>query len=261
LIRQIILSSLQPCLACSYVPGRQDEACLEQGLFSHAACLECQIVMSKILVSIFLFITFIPGTAHATTQSAEEVVKITLDQVIEKLSSENGNLEVHPESAFELIQKQVVPHFDFPNMSRWILGKNWNKASQSQRQAFIHEFRILMVGTYVKTLKKYSVKEIRYFPVQNGTNSNLAIVNLEIWTHSSTHTIGSANTVLIKYKMHISNSVWKVIDITVDGISLVRSYRRLFASQIRKNGFDSLIIKLTERNSKLEDHNIRVSQN
>ncbi len=107
-----------------------------------------------------------------------------------------------------------------------------------------------MISTYAKTLMKYSVNEIRYSPVQINPDLNLAIVKIEIWTDSSTHTIGSANTILINYKMHISKSEWKVIDISVDGISLVRTYRGLFASEIRKNGLDSLISRLVERNSK-----------
>jgi len=198
----------------------------------------------RVVVTTFLLLPFMLTTVYATTQSAEEVVRSTLDQVIEQLLSEKEVLEVHPEHTFELIQDHVVPHIDFPTMSRWILGINWIKASQDQRQAFINEFKTLMVCTYAKTLMKYSVKEIRYFPVQSNLTSNLAIVKIEIWTDSSTHTIGSANTILVNYKMHISNGEWKVIDITVDGVSLVRAYRGLFASEIRKNGFDSLITQV-----------------
>jgi len=136
-------------------------------------------------------------------------------------------------------------------MCRWILGKNWNKASQVQRYAFINGFKTLVVYTYAKTLMSHSVKEIKYLPVQSDPSSNLAIVKVEIWTDSSVHTIGSANTILLNYKMHINNGEWKVIDIAVNGISLVRSYRGISTSEIRKNGLDSLITKLMERNSKL----------
>ena len=163
----------------------------------------------RVVVITFLLLPFMLTTVYATTQSAEEVVRSTLDQVIEQLLSEKEVLEVHPEHTFELIQDHVVPHIDFPTMSRWILGINWIKASQDQRQAFINEFKTLMVCTYAKTLMKYSVKEIRYFPVQSNLTSNLAIVKIEIWTDSSTHTIGSANTILVNYKMHISNGEWK----------------------------------------------------
>ena len=205
----------------------------------------------KIPVTTFLLLTSMLTTAQATTQSAEEVVRSTLDQVIEKMSSEEGHPGVQPENTFDLIQKHAVPHFDFPIMCRWILGKNMNEASHEQRYAFINGFKTLVVYTYAKTLMSHSIKEIKYLPVQSDPSSNLAMVRVEIWTDRSTHTIGSANTTLLNYKLHINNGEWKVIDITVNGISLVRTYRGIFTSEIRKNGFDSLIARLTERNSKL----------
>jgi len=132
LTRQIIFTSLPPCLVCSCVPGRQGG--------SVSVRLGYQIMMLKILVTTFLLLPFILTTVHATTQSAEEVVRSTLDQVIEQLRFEKKDLVVNPERSFDLIQDRVVPHFDFPIMSRWILDKNWNKASQKQRHAFIDEF-------------------------------------------------------------------------------------------------------------------------
>ena len=246
--KQIIFTSLSPCLTCDYVPGRRgDSASVRSGY---------QIMMMKILITTFLLLLFMLTTVYATTlsytatHSPEEVVRSTLDQVIEQLRFEKEDLAINPGRAFDLIQDRVVPHFDFPVMSRWILDKNWNKASQEQRRVFIDEFKSLMIFTYAKTLMNHSVKEIRYFPVQMNPTSSLAIVNIEIWTDISTHTIGSPDTIRLKYKMHISDGEWKVIDITVDGIGLIRTYRGLFASEIRKNGFDSLISKMMERNTK-----------
>jgi phospholipid transport system substrate-binding protein len=42
-----------------------------------------------------------------------------------------------------------------------------------------------------------------------------------------------------------------VIDVSVDGVSLVSTYRGSFSTQIKKHGFDSLINKLTIKNERL----------
>ncbi|MFB3090204.1 MAG: phospholipid-binding protein MlaC, partial [Gammaproteobacteria bacterium] len=52
----------------------------------------------------------------------------------------------------------------------------------------------------------------------------------------------------IDYRMHLSGGEWKVVDIVVDGVSLILTYRGSFASEIRKNGLDALIRKLSQRN-------------
>lgn len=49
--------------------------------------------------------------------------------------------------------------------------------------------------------------------------------------------------------MHFGNEVWKVYDVTVEGVSLVTNYRDTFASQIRNNGLDAVIADLQQRNN------------
>ncbi len=45
---------------------------------------------------------------------------------------------------------------------------------------------------------------------------------------------------------------WKVVDVAIDGVSLVTTYRGSFASEIRKTGLDNLIARLVERNQSIE---------
>jgi len=52
----------------------------------------------------------------------------------------------------------------------------------------------------------------------------------------------------INYSMHLKDGAWKVYDVTVDGISLVTNYRGSFADQIRKEGMEAMLAKLSERN-------------
>ena len=196
--------------------------------------------ISIFLVSIFLALTF--NNTFANTKSAEEVVKVTADSVIARLESERVELEAHPEKLYSLINELVIPHFDFVSMSKWVLGRNWRDASEAQQEQFVGEFRTLLVRTYAKALLEYSNETINYLPVENNPDSNIVVVKTEI------HQPGT-KPVGINYSMHVSGGEWKVVDVNVDGISLVATYRGSFASEIRKSGMDALIAKLTERNT------------
>ena len=180
---------------------------------------------------------------YAVTPSAEEVVKDTADKVIERLTAQRAELEQHPEKIYSLINELVIPHFDFVSMSKWVLGKtNWKNANASQQDQFVSEFRTLLVRTYAKALLEYSQQEIMYLPVESDPNTNIAMVKTEIQQPGS-------KTVPINYTMHVSGGGWKVIDVVVDGISLVATYRGSFATEIRQNGLDALIRQLAERNA------------
>jgi phospholipid transport system substrate-binding protein len=186
---------------------------------------------------------FVFNTAQATIQSAEEVVMTTADAVLARLATESEALDADPGKIYGLVNEIVIPHFDFVSMSKWVLGKkNWRGASESQRVQFVHEFRTLLIRTYAKALLEYSDEEIVYLPVEKNPDSNLVVVKTKINQAGST-------AVPIDYRMHVSGGEWKVVDLVVDGVSLVSTYRGSFASQIKKSGFESLISKLSQRNS------------
>jgi len=167
----------------------------------------------------------------------------TADAVLARLATEHEALDADPGKIYSLVNEIVIPHFDFVSMSKWVLGKkNWRGASKSQRDQFVDEFRTLLVRTYAKALLEYSDEEIVYLPVEKNPDSNLVVVKTKINQSGST-------AVPIDYRMHISGGEWKVVDLVVDGVSLVSTYRGSFASQIKKDGFESLISKLSQRNS------------
>ena len=201
------------------------------------------IVKSKIL---FLSLMLLSPGVSAVTQEPGEVVKSTVGGVLERLGTEKEQLTAHPERIYDLIQELVAPHFDFLSMSKWVLGKtNWRGASTEQRDEFVDHFRTLLVRTYARALLEYSQEEVKVSEVKTNPNSNLVTVKTEV------RQPGGESGIPINYRMHISGGEWKIVDVAVDGISLVRSYRGSFASEIKANGLESLLTKMEEKNNKL----------
>mgnify|MGYP002280194858 CR=1 FL=1 len=194
-----------------------------------------KVVVGKfLLLSVVLFASGI----NAVTPEPEDVVRGTVGGVLERLDTEKEQLDAHPERIYDLIQELVIPHFD--------LGKtNWRSASREQRAVFVEQFRTLLVRTYARALLEYSQEEVQYNEVAKNPNSNLVTVKTEVQQP------GGGGGIPINYRMHISGGEWKVVDVAVDGISLIRSYRGSFASEINENGLQSLITKLTEKNDRL----------
>lgn len=201
---------------------------------------------SRVIKSLFLFLCLSAGSSQIAiaAQSPDAIVKETSDGVINKIESQRSVLEANPEQIYDLVNELVIPHFDFVSMSKWVLGKNWKSASESQRADFIEQFKTLLVRTYARALLEYSGQAVKYYPVEQKPDSNLAVVKTEL-------TSTGAQPFPVAYRMHQANEEWKVVDVSVDGVSLVSTYRGSFASQIKKEGFDSLIKKLADKNEKL----------
>ena len=193
---------------------------------------------------LLLSLLFAVGLVQADTPTAEEIVRSTADQVIARLKADREELNARPELIYNLVDELIIPHFDFTSMSKWVLGQNWRKATPAQQESFTTQFRTLLVRTYAKALLEYSDNEITYYPVQDNPESNLLVVKTDVAQTGSTK-------IPINYSLHIKEGEWKVVDVAINGISLVSTYRGSFASQIRTNGLDSLINQLIDKNNKI----------
>ena len=183
-------------------------------------------------------------SSYAATKGAEQVVRDAVEQTTARLVQEKEQLKMHPDRIYDLIQDLVVPHFNFPIISRLVLGKaTWGQASDAQKQAFIHEFTTLLVKTYAKALQEYSEQDVVFLPAETNSNSRLVEIRTEVEGK------GSGKKTPINYRMYYDGNEWKVLDLVVDGISLVNSYKGEYSSIVSKDGLDGLIVKMKEKNA------------
>ena len=188
---------------------------------------------------------FFSGSAMAIQAPQDLVAEIT-DKITGALRVEQDKIKADPKRLHELVDKIVLPHFDFQRMSRWALGKYWRKAKDSEKAQFIREFRILLVRTYAKALNDNYDQKIDMLPVRMKKDGKEAIVRTEVQQ-------SAGFPIPIDYKMYIKGDAWKVFDISVDAISLVANYRTSFGKEIRKDGLPKLIARLADRNKQAGD--------
>jgi len=155
-----------------------------------------------VIATLCLLLATFASASATTEQSADAAVKLTIDAVLERLAAERQALASQPQRVYELIEELVIPRFDFVSMSRWVLGASWKKASVAQRQAFVEQFKALLIRTYAQALLEYSEEEIRYLDTITRENSRLVTVNTEMQ--------GSGGAVPLNYRLHKPGGEWKV---------------------------------------------------
>ena len=199
----------------------------------------------KVGILVILLLPLLASTAPAQDiEKPEDIILSTVDNVIARITAEKEMLDAQPETVYDLINDLIIPVFDFNNMSRWILGKYWKQASEEQRAVFTTEFKDLLVRTYAKAVLGFSNERVELLNTQTNPKNNMVKVNTEI--------ISDAGVTPVNYYMHISDGSWKVVNVAFEGISLVETYRKSFASVIRNDGLESLIQQLVDKNESLE---------
>lgn len=197
--------------------------------------------MKKAIALVVMLFTLVNGAAWAAVKPPQDVVRDTSDQMMSALRQNYAPLKQDPTQIYGLVNRIVLPNFDFELMSRWVLGRAWQQATPEQRRRFTEEFRNLLVRTYGKALLEYAKEDVRVLPQPSALENDEATVKSEV-------RLKSGQPIQINYSMHLNPEGWKVYDVTVDGVSLVTNYRGTFASQIRANGLDAVIADLQQRN-------------
>lgn len=183
-----------------------------------------------------------PGT-QADSRQPEEIVKSTTEGVLEALGEEGATED--RQHVYTIVEQMIVPHFDFEKMSQWVLGKNWKAATPEEQVRFVGEFRTLLVRTYSSALMQYTDQEVVFLPSHSDTEAGTATVKTQV-------NLSDGPPVPIDYRLYERSGAWKVFDVTVDGVSLVASYRTQFNEQISASGFSGLIDTLAQRNQRID---------
>jgi len=193
---------------------------------------------------VLLWCVLFQQSVLATESVPEVLIRNASDQVLSRIRSNPGQFQQDPTKLYALVDEVVLPHFDFATMTDLALGRYQNKISAEQKQLITHEFRILLVRTYAKALLEYNDQKIIYLPIEGSLEGGDVTVRTEIEQ-------AGGFPIPLNYSLKHGKQGWKVYDISVDDISLVMNYRSSFSREIRKNGVDSLIKTLGERNREL----------
>ncbi|MEM7465837.1 MAG: ABC transporter substrate-binding protein [Pseudomonadota bacterium] len=202
--------------------------------------------MKRVLLSLLLLGAVSFGMqSPSALESPLTIVQGTTDQVIERVVNERDTLRDDPAKMYSLVSELIFPHFDFPIMSQLVIREHWKAASEETRSAFVDQFRKLLVRTYSIALLEFSGQEITY-PNNEGidVSAKTVLVNQEINQSGS-------KSIKLGYRLHRGGGDWKVFDVSIDGISLVKTYRASFSSMIENDGVDGLVSNLAEKNKDL----------
>ena len=174
----------------------------------------------------------------------DALARSVTDEVLALLRADkeiqSGNLG----KVVDLVEKKVLPHFDFTRMTQLAVGRHWHQATPEQQKALVGEFRTLLVQTYATTFAAYRDQKIEYRPLRADPKDTEVVVKSLI-------NQSGGKPVTVDYKMRRSDAGWKVYDVVVGDLSLVQNYRGTFNTEVQKGGVDGLIKALADKNRQL----------
>jgi phospholipid transport system substrate-binding protein len=191
----------------------------------------------------FFCATALPATAADLTPP-DALAKSVTEDVLAVLRADKDIQAGNTRKVVELVEKKVLPHFNFTRMTRLAVGANWRQASPEQQKRLTNEFRTLLVQTYAATLTAYRDQQVEFRPLRSQPGDTDVLVKTSI-------NQPTGKPVSVDYRMEKTDAGWKVYDVVVADLSLVQNYRGTFNAEVQKGGVDGLIKALADKNKQL----------
>jgi phospholipid transport system substrate-binding protein len=169
------------------------------------------------------------------------VVKNTIDEVIQLVTDEKLKVPDQVSHRRRLLEETIGKNFDFEEMAKRSLAVHWKSRNASEHREFVTLFQKLLSNTYAGKIENYSGETVNY------RKERLKDGYAEVQTN-----MDSAKTeISLDYRLILKGSHWRVYDVVVNGVSLVKNYRSQFDRIIHRSSYEDLVTTLREKSNEI----------
>jgi phospholipid transport system substrate-binding protein len=145
-------------------------------------------------------------------------------------------------------------YFDFPMMSRSVLGYHWRTLTPEQRAQFVPIFTGFIEDAYLSKLQDYTVHQVQQalqaaridYIKETLDGADYAQVFTTVTLHNQ------ANPIEVNYYLCRTQGTWKVYDLSIESISVIANFRNQFNRVINNAGYDTLLADLRAKQERLQ---------
>ncbi|MEF9437732.1 MAG: ABC transporter substrate-binding protein [Candidatus Mariimomonas ferrooxydans] len=170
-------------------------------------------------------------------------IKANVDKVLEVLRDKELKKPGNKQKRREKIRKVLRQNFNYEEMSKRALAVHWKKRTPVEKKGFISLFRDLLERSYIKRIEEYTDENVVY--AAESIDGDYAEVKTKIITERKVE-------IPINYRLLKSSTKWKVYDVVIEGISLIKNYRTQFNKIIRSKSFEALIKRMKNKQEEEE---------
>jgi phospholipid transport system substrate-binding protein len=169
-----------------------------------------------------------------------ELVDKVAKNILQDLDANRAAYRKDPKKIRDLVDKTMLPYFDTNYAAQLVLAKYWREASEPQRKRFIDAFYRSMLQNYGEALLDFTPDRLKILPFQGKEGAETATVKSEVRRDNG-------QRVPVNYSLRKTPNGWKAYDVTIEGISYLKSFRTDFGAEIQQKGLDSLIQRLEKQ--------------
>ncbi|MBF0552079.1 MAG: ABC transporter substrate-binding protein [Deltaproteobacteria bacterium] len=182
-----------------------------------------------------------PGLTENKSPALDQL-KTGVNQILDVLRDAGLKGEGQKKERRDKIHSIITKNFDFDEMAKRCLARNWAKLVDRERKEFAGVFSELLEASYIGKIEQYTNEEV-IFKSEREASPDSTVVNTLIKTQN--------NEIPINYSMYPKGSKWWVYDVNIEGVSLIGNYRSQFNQILAKDSYSELIKRMKTRLTEL----------
>jgi phospholipid transport system substrate-binding protein len=144
------------------------------------------------------------------------------------------------------VREIAYQYIDMDTLARLAMGQHWRTLNADQQKEFVAEFRQHLANTYGHTTDEYTDEDIKPAGDQQESNGDWTVRTKILGTENGAR----KEVAKVDYRLRKRNDVWKIIDVTIDNVSLMGNFRSQFQDIMTSGGgFNQLIKALKDKNA------------
>lgn len=188
------------------------------------------------VILIAAIVLMMPFQGYAATP--KETVEAGVNKVIATLGDPAFKAKAK-DAQIAQIGEEIDSIFDFEELSRRTLGREWRKMKPAQQTEFVKLFKKLLQGVYADRLLAYSDQKI-IFDKETILKKGRAEVQSFLQT-------SDGKKIPLFYRLSDKSDSWKVYDVIIEGVSMVKNYRTQFREILAKDSPEKLLEILRDK--------------
>ncbi len=198
------------------------------------------VLVCIVTLQIFILITSATAVNVPTTE-----VKSTIEAILDTLRDKNLSRPAKKEDRRNKIRTLIKERFDFDEMAQRALATHWEKRTPAEKKEFTSIFSELLEASYIGKIEAYTDEKITYDKELVRDDGKFGAVNTTIVTKNV--------NIPIDYKVMLKGNKWLVYDVSIEGVSLISTYRTQYNKIIVKESYTKLVEKMKSKLDEVND--------
>lgn len=192
----------------------------------------------KKIIHILLIVVAVTAPQIALAASPLQTVETQVTQLVSVLAQQSPSTSSGTDEKKAAIRTISDQLFDFVELSRLTLGRNWRGFNTEQKKEFVQLYRHLLEGIYMDRLLQYKDEKVIF-----KTETKLSETRSEVQSDM----ISANGNIPIHYRLVLKDGKWKVYDLIIENVSLARNYRGQFGSILSQGTPGDLLATLRKK--------------